>query len=88
MIFLKECCLYYELTIHEVFFYFGKLYCISNEEIKTRQNFLIDLLQLPDKNNCISSLSGGQLRRVSFAISLINQPDLLMLGKLKIQRIL
>ena len=76
----KECCLFNELTITETFFYFGKLYCISTKNIKKKKDFLLKLLDLPSLNTSICSLSGGQLRRVSFAVSLINQPDLLMLG--------
>ncbi len=76
--------MYNELTISEVFCYFGKLYCVSNDEIKSRKNFLISLLELPSKKSKqINSLSGGQLRRVSLAISLLNKPDLLMLGNCK-----
>ena len=49
--------------------------------IKSRQDFLLKLLDLPNIDSSISSLSGGQLRRVSFAVSLLNEPKILMLDE-------
>lgn len=77
----QESSLYCELKINEIFFYFGKLYRLANEEINSKKSFLIDLLNLPIKNQLIGSLSGGQLRRTSFAVALLNNPEILMLDE-------
>lgn len=54
---------------------------MTNKMIKCRQDFLLNLLDLPNIKSSISSLSGGQLRRVSFAVSLLNEPKILMLDE-------
>ena len=54
---------------------------MTNKMIKSRQDFLLNLLDLPNIKSSISSLSGGQLRRVSFAVSLLNEPKILMLDE-------
>lgn len=77
----QECSLYPELRISETFLYFGKLYGLAIKEINSKKDFLIQLLNLPSSNQLVDSLSGGQLRRVSFAISLLNDPKILMLDE-------
>lgn len=77
----QECSLYPELRISETFLYFGKLYGLTIKEINAKKEFLIQLLNLPATNQLVDSLSGGQLRRVSFAISLLNDPKILMLDE-------
>ena len=47
LIIKKDACLYFELTIKETFYYFGKLYKLDDKEIKRRAEFLVDLLDLP-----------------------------------------
>jgi ABC-type multidrug transport system ATPase subunit len=77
----QDSCLYQELTIRENFFYFGRLYRMTACVIRARVLFLMKLLDLPLKERLVDHLSGGQLRRASFAVSLINSPKLLMLDE-------
>ncbi|CAF0775987.1 unnamed protein product, partial [Brachionus calyciflorus] len=77
----QETCLFSELKISEIFFYFGKLYSMKNKEIIQRTEFLIDLLKLPSKNQLVSNLSGGQARRTSLAVSMLNKPKILILDE-------
>nr|UOU03364.1 ATP-binding cassette subfamily H-like 2 [Brachionus rubens] len=77
----QETCLFSELTITEIFFYFGKLYSMTSEHINQKEKFLIELLNLPDRNMLISNLSGGQARRTSLAVSLLNNPKFLILDE-------
>ncbi|RNA38840.1 ABC transporter G family member 20-like [Brachionus plicatilis] len=77
----QETCLYSELTVGEIFFYFGKLYSMSSKEINLREKFLIGLLNLPNSKHLIANMSGGQARRTSLAISLLNRPKILILDE-------
>ncbi|XP_015787589.1 ABC transporter G family member 23-like [Tetranychus urticae] len=54
-----------------------------NESIVSGDNFdkHLDSLSLPCKSTLISSLSGGQKRRVSFLCSLLNNPKLIILDE-------
>ena len=63
----QELALYDNFTIEETLVYFGTLFGIKSKIIDSRIEFLVDLLQLPDRQRLISKLSGGQKRRVSIA---------------------
>ncbi len=82
----QDSCLYTDLTINETFQYFGKLYCMTAEQIKEKREFFRSLLNLPTEKRRVGSLSGGQSRRISFAISLINDPNILMLDEPTVKR--
>nr|QUF59475.1 ATP-binding cassette transporter Abch-like2 [Brachionus angularis] len=78
---LKETCLFSELKINEILFYFGKLHNMNKKEIKLREDFLVQLLNLPNSNSLICNLSGGQARRTSLAVALFHQPKILILDE-------
>ncbi|XP_053207718.1 uncharacterized protein LOC128391794 [Panonychus citri] len=77
----QECQLYNELTIEETLRYFGRLFLLESKKIDSAIDYLISLLDLPPKTRMISGLSGGQMRRVSFAASIISKPKLVILDE-------
>ena len=77
----QEIALYSDLTIEETLLYFGRLYFMREEKMKEQITYLIDMLDLPDKRRMVSTLSGGQMRRVSFAAALIHEPPLVILDE-------
>lgn len=77
----QEIALYSDLTIEETLLYFGRLYFMEEEKMKQQIKYLIEMLDLPNKRRMVSTLSGGQMRRVSFAAALIHEPPLVILDE-------
>ena len=77
----QELALYLQFTILETFFYFGRINKMRSGEIKTRVEFLRSLLELPPDGRTVGTLSGGQQRRVSLSVSLLHDPELLILDE-------
>ena len=63
----QELALYDDFSIEETLIYFGRLFGIKSRVIDSRIEFMVDLLQLPNRRKLIVELSGGQKRRVSLA---------------------
>lgn len=70
-----------EFTIEETLFYFGRIFGMNSEVISDRCFVLRQLLELPFGDRYVKQLSGGQQRCVSFAASMIHEPELLILDE-------
>ena len=71
----QDICLYMEFTIQETFQYFGRLQRLSADYLERRQSELLELLELPEASRRVSAMSGGQKRRLSFAVALLHNPE-------------
>lgn len=77
----QEAALVEEFSISELIHFFGTIYGLSKRQVKDRSNFLANLLELSDTNSIIRNCSGGEKRRISLAICMIHQPEILILDE-------
>lgn len=77
----QDVCLHTELSIKEIFYYYGYIYGLTEKQIEFKMIELLTFLELPNQNRICTTLSGGQQRRVSFAVSLIHDPKILILDE-------
>jgi ABC-2 type transport system ATP-binding protein len=78
----QEASIYENLTVKENIYYFGRLYGIKRDIIKNRSKELIALLELEQYKNILAKkLSGGTVKRLNIACSLIHEPKILLLDE-------
>jgi ABC-type multidrug transport system ATPase subunit len=69
------------LMVREFFWFFGKIFGLTESEISEKHRSLSSLLELPEGERIIRNCSGGQQRRISFAVTLLHDPELLILDE-------
>ena len=77
----QELALYFSFRINELFFFYGKLNGMRNDDLLKQIDFIADLLHLPNGDRIIGTLSGGQKRLISFGASMMHDPRLLILDE-------
>jgi ABC-2 type transport system ATP-binding protein len=78
----QQLAIYPGLSVLENILFFGRLYNSQDIKIKQRADEIIDMVELSgQRDNLVSSLSGGMVRRAMLATTLIHQPALIILDE-------
>jgi len=78
----QENLLYQSLTCQDNLAFFARLYGINKQHLQSRIDWCLKAVNLLDQRNMIvEKLSGGMQRRLNIAVSLIHQPQLLILDE-------
>ncbi len=71
-----------ELTTYENIRFMGNMHGVPREKLEERTNELIEDLQLEDsRDNLASELSGGMKRRLNLGMSLVHDPEIVVLDE-------
>lgn len=74
--------LYEDLTVKENITFYGGIYGLSNQEIKEKTDYLIDILKIGDaRDKLIKSLPLGWKQKLAFSVSIIHNPKIVFLDE-------
>jgi ABC-2 type transport system ATP-binding protein len=74
--------LYEDLTLKENIRFYGGIYGLSDQQIKSKTNFMLEHLGLKDKaNTLVKSLPLGWRQKLSFSVAMVHDPQIVFLDE-------
>jgi ABC-2 type transport system ATP-binding protein len=74
--------LYGDLSIHENLTFFGKLFCLSQQEFEARTSRLLAITRLEQfQDRRADALSGGMYKKLALSCALLHEPKVLLLDE-------
>jgi ABC-2 type transport system ATP-binding protein len=74
--------LYEDLTIRENIRFYGGIYGLNDEQIKTKTNFMLRQLHMEDQaNTLVKSLPLGWRQKLSFSVAMLHEPRIVFLDE-------
>ncbi|MDH3326704.1 MAG: ABC transporter ATP-binding protein [Gammaproteobacteria bacterium] len=78
----QQLSIYPGLSVWENILFYGRIYQLEKSELHERANDILNMVELYQrKDDLVSELSGGMIRRVMLATALIHKPRLLILDE-------
>ena len=78
----QDLAIYDDLTARENLSFWGQMYGLSGQKLKTRIDLVLEQIGLSDKaNQRIKTYSGGMKRRVNIGVGLLHEPRLLFMDE-------
>ena len=78
----QDIAVYPDMTARENLVFWGRMYGLSGDALKTRVDEVLDLITLVDRaNDRIDKFSGGMKRRVNIGVALLHKPKVLYLDE-------
>lgn len=78
----QDLAIYLEMTAGENLNFFGRLYGLRGEKLKSRMDYALEIAGLTrQRDDLAATYSGGMKRRLNFAVGLLHEPQLLILDE-------
>jgi len=78
----QEIALYTELTAEENLKFFGKVYKLTNRQLKKKVDEVLEQIGLTDRRkDIVKTFSGGMKRRLNIGIALMHEPEIIIMDE-------
>ena len=78
----QDIALYEDMTARENLNFWGRMYGLKGDTLKTRVNEVLDLIGLTDRaNDRVGKYSGGMKRRVNIGVALLHKPKVIYMDE-------
>jgi ABC-2 type transport system ATP-binding protein len=78
----QEIALYDDLTARENLMFWGRMYDLSGEHLKTRVDEILEMVELTDRQrDKVEKYSGGMKRRLNIGVALLHKPEIVIMDE-------